>query len=108
MHHDLRKLRQLRLEPLPDPDRQPFAGRVVQPVYIVEVMVVELIVDRLKCRFDVTEVHHPARVGSQLTGQMDFDTERVPVQTRALVAFGHMRESMRSFEREDFEDIHLC
>lgn len=67
---------------------------------------VELVINRLKRRLDVSEVHHPPRVHPWLTGQMHLDAEGVAMQARALVTSWHVGKAMRGFEGEDFEDIH--
>lgn len=40
---------------------------------------VELVLDWLEARFDVTEVHHPARLRAKLAGQVQLDPERMPM-----------------------------
>src|SRR5690606_40254872 len=44
--HDLRQLRQARLQAVPDPDREAFTGRALQPLHLVEVVMAQLVVDR--------------------------------------------------------------
>src|SRR5690606_8383382 len=75
--HDLRQLRQRRLQALPDPDREALAGRVLQPFDLVEVVVVQLPVQRLEGGLDVGVVHHPLRAGLELALDPDFDAERM-------------------------------
>src|SRR3546814_3900259 len=84
----------------------PFAGRVLQPLDFVEVVVVELLVQRPERGLDVAEVHHPAAVGARLAGDMQLDHERMPVQPRALVARRHVRQPVRGFDGEGLEDVH--
>jgi len=68
--------------------------------------VIQLVVERLEGSFDVGKIHHPTGVCSKLAVEMDFDAEGVPVQTGTLVPFRHIRQTVRRFEREDFENIH--
>lgn len=67
---------------------------------------IELVVDRLKHRLDVTKIHHPPRVRAKLARQMQLNPERMPMQPRALVAFRHIGQPVCGFEGENFEDIH--
>lgn len=68
---------------------------------------IELVVDRLKRSLDLGKVHHPAAVFAQLTTQMQFDLERMPVQARAFVAWRYIRQPVRGLESENFENIHI-
>ena len=69
-------------------------------------MVVEPVVDRLERAFHVAEVHHPPGLRADFAAQVQLHPERMPVQTRALVALGHVGKAMRGFEGEGFEDVH--
>src|SRR5690606_7617818 len=50
----------------------------------------------------------PAGIGARLATDVDFHPERVAVQARTFVAGRNMRQPMRGFEGEDFEDIHAA
>ena len=106
MDHDLRKQRKHGFEAIPYPDRQPFACRILQTLDVVEVMVIQLIVKRLKSRLHIGKIHDPASFSAQLALKVNLHPERVPVQARALVAWGHVGQAMRRLEGKDFEDIH--
>ena len=69
---------------------------------------VELVVDRCERGLDVGEVHHPAGVGTRLATDVDFHPERVAVQARTFVPGRNIRQPMRRFDVEDFEDIHAA
>src|SRR5690606_20965889 len=90
----------------PDPDCQALAGRVLQSLDLVEVMVVEPFEQRPERRLDVAEVHYPAAVGARFAGHVHLDHERMPVQPRALVPRRHVRQPVRSLEGEGLEDVH--
>ncbi len=60
MDHNLRKQWKQGLEAIPYPDRQPFAGRILQTLDVVEVVVIKLVVKRLKSRLHVGKIHDPA------------------------------------------------
>lgn len=110
MDHDLAQQRQGRLQLLPDPYRQSFAGGVVEPVDVIEIVVVETVVKRLERRLDIGEIHHPAGVRIEFSADVQFDPERMSVQTRAFMAGRNIGKPMRGFEGEDLEDVHdrLC
>lgn len=86
MDADLGEFRQQRLELLPDPAAEVFAGGVFQAWNIVQIIVVELLVDRLEDRLDFREVADPAGMRIDLAFDVDGDTERVAVQAPAFVA----------------------
>lgn len=68
---------------------------------------VDLFEYRRKRRLDIGEVHHPPRSRTRLARHMDFDAKRMSMQARALVSLRDMREPMRRFDLEDFENIHI-
>lgn len=57
---DSAQFRQYRFQLVPDPNCQIFAGRILQPGNIVQIIMIELFPDRVKRRLDVAEVHDPA------------------------------------------------
>jgi inner membrane transporter RhtA len=103
-HH--RRQRQRGGQPVPDPAGEHLAGRVLQAGDVVQVVVVKLVADRRERLADVGEVHHPAGAGRDLAADVHLDPERVPVQPRALVARGHVRQPVRGLEAELPEDLH--
>ena len=106
VHDDLVQCRQRRLEGIPDPDRQHFAGRVFQPGDLVEAAMIQLLEDWRERGFDLGEIHDPARIGSRFAAHMHFDPKRMTVHARAFVAGWHARQPMRGFELKDLENIH--
>src|SRR5207248_1565385 len=76
-------------QPLPDPPREHLAGRVLQSGYLVEVVVVELLVQRPERGLDVAEVGDPAGDRIDVAAQVDLDPVRVAVQPGALVPLGY-------------------
>jgi len=108
MDHDLRKQRKHGLEAIPHPDRQPLAGRILQTLDVIEVMVIQLVVKRLKSGFYVGKIHDPAGFSAQLTLKVNLHPEGVPMQARTLVARGHVGQAMRRLEGKDLEDIHAA
>lgn len=106
MHDHFVQTGQARLQAPEDPARQHFAGGVLQPIDVVEVVMIELVIDRREGRLHVGEVHDPAQRRIRLARYVDLDTEGMPVQSRAFMAQRHVRESMGRFDVEDFEDMH--
>ena len=67
---------------------------------------VELLEDRSERLLDVGKVHDPTQVRVGLTAHVNFDPERVAVQTRALVRRRDMRKPVRRFDLKNLEDVH--
>ena len=67
---------------------------------------IQLVIDRLKHRLHIAEIHYPARLHPRLAGQMQLDVERMSMQSRALVAFRHVGKPVCGLQGEDLEDIH--
>ena len=95
-----------RLETTPDPDRELFAGRILQTGNVVEAAMIDLVEDRRESGLDVGEIHHPARVRLRFTRNMDFHAERMPVHSRAFVARRDIRQAVRRLDLEYFENVH--
>lgn len=83
-----RQFREQGFDLLPDPLGQHFAGGVFQAGDVVQVVVVELFVDRLEDRLDLGEVANPAGIGVDLAFDMQGDAEGVAVQATAFVPSG--------------------
>lgn len=95
VHNDLGQLRQRGLHLLVNPLCQAFAGGVLQPWNIVQIVVVEQIEQRLEGPLHIGKIHHPAFRLLNLSADMDLDPERVSVQARAFVAGRKIRQAMR-------------
>jgi hypothetical protein len=63
-------------------------GRIVQPRDFIQIVVVQLIVERCKGALDVREIHNPPGMGIDLARDGQAHIERVPMKTRTLVALG--------------------
>lgn len=107
MHDDFREQRQLRPHFIPDPAREIFAGRIFQAGDLVQIVMIELIVGGLERRADIGEIHDPSGVWIDIAAKMQLDAKRVPMQSRAFVPGGHMRQAMRRLDRECAKDIQL-
>src|SRR5258707_15459308 len=87
-----------RLDALPDVARQDFARRVLEPGYLVQIVVVELFVERRPHAVELAEVDEPSRFGIHRSLDGELDLEAMTVQARALVPLGHVREAVRRLE----------
>src|SRR5579862_3064643 len=82
-HNNFNQLRQLRLEPPPDPSRDVFACGVFQSGDFVEVMMVKFLPERLEGGGNVRVIHQPAELRVAFARNNDFRLEAVPVETAA-------------------------
>ena len=76
-----------------------------RPFDLVQVVVIETAVERLEALLQVGEVHEPAALGFDRTGDVQLDPERVAVEPTALVPLGHVWEAVRCLEGELLEDL---
>ena len=91
---DRRQLREQRLQFIPDPFRQVFAGWILQARDVIQVVMIEAFIQRLEDRLDFREVPDPAGMGINLSGQMNADTKRMAVQTSTLVPLRNVGEAV--------------
>ena len=105
-HDDLRQLRQRGAQSAPDPTGEHLAGRVLEALDLVEVVVVETVENRLHRGRTGRRSRAPNRRGRRPGRRCAPRPVRVPVQARALVAGRDVRQPMRGFERELLEDLH--
>ena len=106
MHHDRGEQGKGGLQLIPNPFGQALAGRVVQAWDVVQIVMVQLVVQRLEGALHIGKVHHPAHLRVQRTADMQLYPERMAVQAGALMAFRHIRQAVGGFEREGLEDVH--
>jgi hypothetical protein len=90
------------------PAREILAGRVIETRYFVQVTMIELLVQRLERGLDVGKIHHPAQPCVHRAAHVEFDPERVPVHSRALVPGRYVWQPVRRLEREGLEYIHVA
>lgn len=106
MHHHFAEQWQRRTQPIPDPYREIFAGRILESRHIVEIVMIELIIERRERPLDFGKINHPAKVWIDRPGNMQFNPERMSMHTAALVPGRYVRQAMRRFEGEGFEEFH--
>ena len=92
---------------LPDPDRQVFASGIVQPLDIIEVMVIELIIDRGKSGFNVAKVHNPTSLLPHRTLDGHCHEKGMAVETRAFVSLRNIRQAMCRLDTKLFVNLHF-
>jgi len=63
---------------------------------------VQLLQDGIKYLFEIGVVHHPAKLRVRIAADKNTDLERMPMQPATLVSLGHIRQTMRGFERKIF------
>src|SRR5262249_40906642 len=97
---DLHERGELRLHAVPDPLREILARRVLEPRDLVEVVMIELVPERLPDVVDHAVVDEPTRLRIHRTGDRELDLERVPVQALALVTFRDVRKLVGRLETE--------
>lgn len=106
-NNQLAQQRQPRFKSNPYPAREILAGGVFQPLDLVQIVMIELVEDRFKCLADIAKILHPSLGCADLTGDMYLDVERVPVQTRAFMGLGQVRQSMCSLDGKNLEYVHV-
>ena len=84
--------RQFRLQIIPDPFGDDFAGGVFKAGDVVQIMVVELFPVGLEGFGDFRVVHQPAELLVALAGDDDFGAEAVAVEAPAFVILGQVRQ----------------
>ena len=107
MDDNLAQRSERRLQPTPNPDRKLLAGRIFQTRNIIEAAMIDCVEHRREGCLDIGEIHHPAGVRLRLAGNVDFHAKRMPVQPRAFMARGNVRETVRRLDLEYFENVHI-
>ena len=83
-----REVREVRGDAVPDVFGECFAGGVLEPGDLAEVLVVERVYDRADDFFQIAEVHYPAPFGVDLPGNVNVDAVSVPVELATLMVLG--------------------
>lgn len=106
MDAHLGKLRQQRLELVPDPFRNVLAGRVVQPIDFIQIIMVKLVIERLENGLEFGEIANPASVWIDLATDVDGGLEGVTMQATTLMPCWDMGKAVCCFKSELFENFH--
>ena len=83
-----------------------FAGGILKAFDLVQIMMIELFVKRLKGPREIGEIHDPAGLLRHRSGNADFNPEGMSMQPAAFVVFRNVRQMMRRLDGEDFEYLH--
>ena len=83
-----------------------FAGRVIQPLDLIQIMMIELFVERLKDPGDIRKVHDPTRLLLDRSRDVNLDPERMAMQSPAFVVFRDIRQKVRRFNGKNLEYFH--
>lgn len=94
------------LQSPPYPYRKIFARGIFEAGDVVQVVVIELAMQRFEGGREVGEILHPAARRRDVAAHAHFDFEGVAVQTPALVRLGHVRQAMSRFDGENLEYFH--
>ncbi|KTB95575.1 hypothetical protein AO073_17270 [Pseudomonas syringae ICMP 11293] len=94
MNTDGRQFGQQRLQLIPDPFREVFAGWILQARDVIQVVMIKAFVQRFENRLDFRKVPDPAGMRINLSGQMNADTKRMAVQTSTLVPLWNVGEAV--------------
>ncbi len=98
MDGDLSKQWQLRLEMIPNPLSQHFAGGILQASDFIEALMVELLPQRHHRLLDLAIVNEVSLVLRDLTFHHDIHPEGVAVHPPAFVPVRERRQPMRRFK----------
>ncbi len=91
---------------MPDPASQVFAGGILEANDLVQVVMIELIIQRLKNLPQFGEVHHPTAVFTNIPTDVDLNVKGMPVNAGAFVASGNMGQVVSGLHLEYSEDVH--
>lgn len=83
-----------------------FTRGILQALDLVQVMVIQLLVKRLKSASDIGEIHDPARLLLHSSSDANLDAERMAVQTPALVILWNIRQVMCRLDGKLLEYFH--
>ena len=79
------------LQSLPDPASNILASGVFQPGYVVEIVMIQLIVERLEGALYLAKVHDPATGFCSLAADRQADMEGVAMQALTFVSLRYVR-----------------
>ena len=102
MNTDCRQIREDGLQSIPDPPRQVFTGRIVEPFDLIQIIVIEAGDKGIGGGFDLAVVDEVAFFGIDFPFDDDVKAKGMAVQPAAFVAVGECGEIVGGFEVELF------
>lgn len=102
---DAVKSRQAAFEAFPNPARQVFTGRVLKPVNLVEVIMIQLQAQWFKGSGEIAVINKPAGLRIDFTAHSDFANERMTMQPRAFMAFRNVGQAVGRFKTKFFNQF---
>jgi hypothetical protein len=100
------KLGKRRADARPDPDGDVFGSRIGEAFDIIEAMMIELLKQRRKGRFDIEKVGNETGVRIDRSNQPQFDAIGMSVHPMAAMRRRHVGETVRRLEGEGLSDLH--
>ena len=94
------------MQVIPNPPAKIFAGGIEQALDFVQIMVVQLLVDRLEYRSQVGKVHYPTGLIFNLPPDPNLNAEGMAVKTSTFVACRHVGQAVSRLTDEDFRDFY--
>jgi len=83
-----------------------FAGGILQPGEVIEIMVVQLVVEGLKSPFQFGKVQDASRLGIDGAGYVNPDAVGMAVESPAFVPLRKVWQHMGGLKRDVFIDFH--
>ena len=92
---------------MPDPLGEDLAGRIFEPGNLVQVVVVELVVERFEQGMQLAEVDEPPRIGIDGTFDGELDAKTVTVKAKTFVRLGQFGQPVSRFESKLVDEPHV-
>lgn len=93
-------------EAIPDPPTQIFAGRILQAVNFIQVMVIQLVANGSTCLGDIAIIHQPAGFCVHITANRNGQYVAVAVEAGAFVTIGNKGKAVGCLEPNLFGKFH--
>jgi hypothetical protein len=104
-HDHAFQFRKFDFHPLPDPNRNIFRRRIFETCDVVQILMVELLKQRLECSFNGEEIGHKARHRIDRPFEPKFHAIRMTVQAPAAMAFAGIGQFVRRLETKCLRDF---
>ncbi|SOR31489.1 protein of unknown function [Methylorubrum extorquens] len=91
---------------MPDPGRDMLGSGILQPLDLIEAMVVEPLQERREGALDVVEIDHPTARRIDRAGDRQLHAVGMPVHAVAAMGLRHVRQAVGRLEGEGLGDLH--